>query len=131
MIQDGFYPLNSSVFDPNVRGESPEGFVIVRDIAVGAMVAGKKAVTLSNVPFGKNLGEVWGAEIIAGGDTGDVIDGGSAADLNSVLTVGAVVAGASEGQVSVTLVATDATSTASDYVVSLKVYGRILPKDPS
>ena len=128
MFVHGFYPLNSSHLDPNVRGESPEGFVIVKDVAVGAMTAGKKAVTISNVPFGKGLGEVWGAEIIAGADTGDVIEGGSESDLNAVLVVGAVAAGANAGQVAITIVSTSAGATAN-YTVTLKIYGRVLPVD--
>lgn len=126
MFQEGFYPLNSSVLDPNVRGESPEGFVIVRDVVVGAMTAGKKAVTLTNIPFGKNFGEVWGAEIIAGADPLDTIAGGSESDLNAVLVVGAVALGSNDKEVSVTIVSTNATST-GNYTVSLKVYGRINP----
>lgn len=127
MMQYGFYPLNDSMGDPNVRGESPEGFVIVKDVAVGALTAGKATVTLTNIPFGKGLGEVWGAEIIAGADAGRTLEGGSESDLNVILVVGTVALGSGAGEVDVDIVSISAESTAADYVVSLKVYGKILP----
>lgn len=127
MMQRMFFPLNDSMSDPNVRGDSPEGFTIIKDITVGAMTAGKAVITLTNIPFGKGLGEVWGAEIINGADAKDVISNGSESDLNSVLTAGSVALGSDPGEVDVVIVCTDATKTTNTYIVTLKVYGKILP----
>lgn len=127
MMNRMFYPLNDSMADPNVRGDAPEGFCIIKDITVGAMTAGKVVVELTNIPFGKNLGEVWGAEIINGADAAGVMNGGSESDLNSVLTAGSAVVGTHTGDVDVVIVCTDATKTTNTYVVTLKIYGKILP----
>lgn len=124
MTQSGFYPLNDSQFDPNIRGESPAGFKIFRNIAVGAMTAGAKELTVK-APFGKNLGEVWGAQLL---DTnGGAAVTGFTPDANPVLGIKAVVGTVAEGDVIVTITTLDATSTESALVVSFIVYGRILP----
>ena len=115
MQAENFYPLNSSVFDPNVRGESPEGFVILRDIVVGAMVAGVKTVTVLNIPFGKDLGEVYGVTILDSAGAG----------ANEVLAVSAV-AGTNAGEVDITIQSSDAAAV-DNLTRSFILFGRILP----
>lgn len=113
MVVHGFYPLNDSHLDPNVRGESPEGFVVHRDITLGAMVAGVKAVTIKT-PFGKGLGEVWGVMILDNvGGTNHALAAFSAE-------------GSGAGEVDITVHSTDATDT-TNRVVSFLVFGKIFP----
>ena len=113
MIVHGFYPLNDSHLDPNVRGESPEGFVIHRDITLGAMVAGVKAVTIKT-PFGLGLGEVWGVIVLDNvGGTNQALAAFSAA-------------GSGAGEVDITFHSTDATDI-TNYVVTVLIFGKIFP----
>lgn len=124
MMQSGFFPLNDSMFDPNVRGESPAGFKIYRDVAVGALTAGAKELTVK-APFGKGLGEVWGAQLI--NSNGGAVVTTYTPDTNPVLGIKAVIGTVAEGDVIVTITTPDATSTEDALVVSFMVYGKILP----
>ena len=109
----GFFPLNDSRNDANVRGESPLGFSIYSNVSAGAMTAGAVSFDVA-APFGKGLGEVIGATLL-----GTV--GGAA---NMALTIKAA-ASSTAGNVTVTLQSTDAADIAN-HAVSFILYGKLL-----
>jgi hypothetical protein len=124
MQYHNFFPLNDTMQDPNARGTSPFGFTLHESITVGAMTAGAKTITLTGIPFGKNLGTVLGAELL-NTDGGDAVTAATP-DLNPILSISAA-AGSNAGEVDVTIKTSDATVTTNTYVVTFKLWGRILP----
>lgn len=123
MQRSNFFPLNDSILDSNVRGESPLGFCVFENVAVGTMTAGKRDVTVK-APFGKGLGEVLGAVVI---NAWGGIDAGFTPDMNTTISVNAAIGSSAEGDVILSVYHPDATRTTNSTTVSVMVFGRIFP----
>ena len=115
MFIEGFYPFNASQYDPNIRGEAPVGIEVHRDIVIGAMVAGVKAVEIPSA-FGKGLGEVWGCWLLNNAGAG----------ANEALVATASNATGTDGTVTVTVQSSDAAAIDNN-TRSIVLFGRIVP----
>lgn len=124
MQRSNFFPMNDSILDSNVRGESPIGFCLYEGIVPGSLTAGAITLTLK-APFGKGLGRVIGGQML--NNSGGAAVAGFTPDLNPILAISAVIGTSAEGDILVTITTSDATVTSNSLVVSFLVWGQVYP----
>lgn len=115
MFYEDYFPVNSLEFDPNARSSAPLVKQLVK-LDPAAMVAGVITAEVVSL-FGKGKGEVLGIVPLANIEATNELIGLTAA------------ASSTDGQITVTINSTDATSTTNLAAFYCFIYGRIFPTD--